>query len=354
MTASAQTQVIAAIPTVQLVPTANAPAVPQGLKVTCLKDPNSGVLSDTCPVILWGDYVYWPLSYIDNRVSLCLVAYDAAKHVVGQWELPGARYVVSAAVDEHAQKVTFVGQANQQTSILWTTMMIPPVVRTVPVNTAPPGPAGLKVTCLKDPNQLDPSDTCPVVVWGAYTYWPLSYIDNRESLCLVAYDAAKHVVGQWELPGARYVVSATVNAAHQNVTFLGQSSRQVSIAWNTMKVPPAIQVVPVTTVPQVPAGLKVTCLKDPNKLDPSDTCPIVAWGAYTYWPLSYIDNRESLCLVAYDAAKHVVGQWEMHGARYVVSATVNGPKQTVTFLGQSSRQVSIDWKTITMAGPVPQ
>ncbi|HWI51897.1 MAG TPA: hypothetical protein VNT01_07135 [Symbiobacteriaceae bacterium] len=354
MAASVQTQLISVVPKVLLVPVTSAPPIPSGLKITCLKDPNHGDPSDTCPVILWGDYMYWPLSYIDNRVAMCLVAYDAAKNVVGQWEMPGARYVVSAAVDENGHKVTFVGQANQQVSIAWSTMVIPPVVRLVPVNSAPPVPAGLKLTCLKDPNTLQPSDTCPVVVWGAYTYWPLSYIDNRVSLCLVAYDQAQHVIGQWELPGARYVVSATVNSANQTLTFLGQSSQQVSIAWNTMKVPPTIQMVPVGTIAQVPAGLKVTCLKDPNKLDPSDTCPIVAWGAYTYWPLSYIDNRVSMCLVAYDAAKHVAGQWEMPGARYVVSAAVNGAKQTITFVGQGSQQVSIGWNTINFAGPVPQ
>jgi hypothetical protein len=353
MAASIQAQSIAVVPTVQLVPTASAPPVPNGLKVTCLKDPNTLEPSDTCPVVFWGAYTYWPLSYIDNRVSLCLVAYDAAKNVVGQWEMPGARYVVSAAVDEHTQKVTFVGQALKQVSIAWSTMTIPPMVRLVPVGSAPQVPAGLKVICLKDPNTLEPSDTCPVVVWGAYTYWPLSYIDNRVSLCLVAYDAAK-TVGQWELPGARYVVSATVNGPNQTVTFLGQSSQQVTIAWNTMKVPPTIQLVPVGSVPQVPAGLKLTCLKDPNTLEPSNTCPTVAWGAYTYWPLSYIDNRVSMCLVAYDAAKHVVGQWEMTGARYVVSAAVNGTKQTVTFVGQASQQVSIGWNTITVLSPVPQ
>lgn len=354
MTAVSPDQVIARTPTVQLIPTASAPPVPNGLKVICLKDPNTLEPSDTCPVILWGSYSYWPLSYIDNRVSMCLVAYDSAKNVVGQWEMPGARYVVRASVNSSDQSVTFVGQSSAEVPITWATMQIPPVVRLIPVSSAPPVPNGLKVICLKDPNSTEPSDTCPVILWGSYTYWPLSYIDNRLSMCLVAYDAANKVVGQWEMPGARYVVSARVNDSNRTVTFRGQSSKEVDIPWNTMRVPPAVRSVPAGSAPQAPPGLKFVSLKDPNSLEPSETYPVVAWGDYTYWPLSYIDNRVSLCLVAYDAARNAVGQWEMTGARYVFSASVEAESQKLTFVGQAKQTTSIPQTTITLSGPVPQ
>lgn len=111
--------------------------------------------------------------------------------------------------------------------------LVEPEARVVPIRSAPPIPPSLKLTSLKDPNSLESAEDYPVIVWGDYTYWPLSYRDNRFAMCLVAYDLVNEVVHKWEeLAGARYVVTVTVDKSRQEITLLGQSSATVTLSWN--------------------------------------------------------------------------------------------------------------------------
>ena len=110
-----------------------------------------------------------------------------------------------------------------------------PTVTKLPSNTKITIPSGLKVTCLSDPNSLDLSSTCPVVKWNGLTIWALSYIDNRNSMALVAYDAFGKVVGQLELSGSRYVYKITVDDAAKKVNFVGQSNQTVSATYDQLE-----------------------------------------------------------------------------------------------------------------------
>ena len=40
--------------------------------------------------------------------------------------------------------------------------------------------------CNEGPSDLTDSSTCPVLQWNGYTYWPMSFDDNRFAFALVA------------------------------------------------------------------------------------------------------------------------------------------------------------------------
>ncbi|RKH14112.1 hypothetical protein D7V97_03880 [Corallococcus sp. CA053C] len=77
-------------------------------------------------MIQWGGYTYWAFSYGDNRVSMGIVAYDAAGKVVAQWEKPGARYVYAIAVDPTGRNVILAGQSDAKLTVKWSDLF-PPV-----------------------------------------------------------------------------------------------------------------------------------------------------------------------------------------------------------------------------------
>jgi hypothetical protein len=108
------------------------------------------------------------------------------------------------------------------------------IVKYVPANSNPPIPAGLKVTCLKGPNVLTASETCPVVIYNGVTTWAYSYIDNRVSLALVSYDANNKVVANVEKTGTRYVWNADSSMPDKAVIFFGQSDARVMVPWSAL------------------------------------------------------------------------------------------------------------------------
>ncbi|XXF75684.1 hypothetical protein P2318_21795 [Myxococcaceae bacterium GXIMD 01537] len=224
-----------------------------------------------------------------------------------------------------------------------------PTVATVPANQPPTLPAGTKVTCTQGPNTGAPSTTCPVLKWEGHTYWALSYIDNRISMAIVAYDAAGKIVAQWEKPGARYVYAITVNTTARTATFAGQSDAKITMGWDELVPPPVVVQVAANAPPAVPAGMKVTCTQGPNTGAPSTTCPVVQWRGLTYWAFSYIDNRVSMGIVAYDSTGKVVAQWEKPGSRYVYAITVNNTDKTVVFAGQSDAKITMKWTDLIPA-----
>lgn len=102
----------------------------------------------------------------------------------------------------------------------------------VPSNSSPPVPAGMKVTCMNDPNTLNPSKTCPVVKYQGMTTWAYSYIDNRVSFGLVTYDANNNVVRSVEKPGARYVWNMISSEVTKQITIAGQANQTVEVNWS--------------------------------------------------------------------------------------------------------------------------
>jgi len=117
----------------------NAPAVPAGMKVSCSKSASDWSAAATCPVLKWGDYTYWAYSYVDNRVGMAIVAYDASNKQVKLWEKSGARYVYGITVDKTARTVTFAGQTDLKIAFNWNDLLVSSVVTNWSKKTTPAG-----------------------------------------------------------------------------------------------------------------------------------------------------------------------------------------------------------------------
>ncbi len=76
--------------------------------------------------------------------------------------------------------------------------------------------------CNEGPSDLTDSSTCPVLQWNGYTYWPMSFDDNRFAFALVAFDELGNQAARWELAGTRYVVDMAVDTTAGTLTIFGQ------------------------------------------------------------------------------------------------------------------------------------
>ena len=101
------------------VPASSPPPVPTGLKVTCMNGPNTLQPAKTCPVVKYQGLTTWAYSYIDNRVSVALVTYDANNKIVRNVEKPGVRYVWNMVSSEKTQQITIVGQSDAYVEVGW-------------------------------------------------------------------------------------------------------------------------------------------------------------------------------------------------------------------------------------------
>ena len=90
----------------------------------------------------------------------------------------------------------------------------------------------------------------------------------------------------------------------------------------------------------VPAGLKPTALSSADS-GPTQVSPVLAIGAFTFWPMSYDDNRMSFGMVMYDPHWNVVNVIEKKGARYIYKITLDASAGTVTFWGQADKTVQM-------------
>lgn len=102
-------------------------------------------------------------------------------------------------------------------------------------------------------------------------------------------------------------------------------------------------------MPELPAGLDLSgiCNSGPDT-DVADQCPVLVWGQYTYWALSYGDNRSALAIVAFDDAGGVARTWERTGARYNWKITVDEQAETMTLWGQDDRTVVLTWEELRL------
>jgi hypothetical protein len=104
---------------------------------------------------------------------------------------------------------------------------------------------------------------------------------------------------------------------------------------------------PASSHPSMPAGLQLVCMQTSNVgAAASTTCPVVQYQGISTWAYSYADNRNSLALVSYDADNRVVRNVEKGGARYLFEAASSLPNQTVTFVGQAKRWVTVPWSDL--------
>jgi hypothetical protein len=116
---AATAQVDTPVPKITYLPVNSSPSVPEGLKVTCMQGPNVLTTSQTCPVVQYQGITTWVYSFIDNRVSVALVSYDAQNKVVRNVTKDGARYVWTVDTITGDKTIKIWGQSNQSVSATW-------------------------------------------------------------------------------------------------------------------------------------------------------------------------------------------------------------------------------------------
>jgi hypothetical protein len=117
-------------PVVSTEPREDAPMPPMGanLNMICRDGPGDPVngqanVSPTCPVIRWGEYVYWVFSAGDNASSMTVVAYDGTGNSRHSITKSGARYLWK--IESGAGVVTLHGQggslapAGRTIEVMW-------------------------------------------------------------------------------------------------------------------------------------------------------------------------------------------------------------------------------------------
>jgi len=107
----------------------------------------------------------------------------------------------------------------------------------VPANSSPPVPGGMKVTCLKGPNVLQSSKTCPVVKYLGITTWAYSFLNNQTAMALVSYDAQNKVVRNVTKQGLRYVWNMISSPRTKTVEIFGQVNNRVEVPWTELGPP---------------------------------------------------------------------------------------------------------------------
>ncbi|MCP3099922.1 hypothetical protein LZ198_13685 [Myxococcus sp. K15C18031901] len=99
-----------------------------------MQGPDTLLPSDMCPVVTANGMTYWALSYLDNRLGMAVVAYDANGNVVGLIEKTGARYVWDIAVDATTNTLVFKGQGGNTFTLKWTDLIVPQMNGTTTAN----------------------------------------------------------------------------------------------------------------------------------------------------------------------------------------------------------------------------
>lgn len=96
---------------------------------------------------------------------------------------------------------------------------------------------------------------------------------------------------------------------------------------------------------EIPEDLKVTCMNGEEEPDFSNTqsCKVMEWLDYTYWALSFRDNRGSLAILAISQEGEVAERWDRDGTRYLWKIELDEEAGTVTFIGQAAREIVVPW-----------
>ncbi len=221
-----------------------------------------------------------------------------------------------------------------------------PKITSMLSSTHPTPPEGTKMACFTGPDARKEAENCPVIVWDDYLYWPFGYTDDREGMCIAAYNwEGTKLIKKWDKTGARNLYKITIDEASQTITFWGEAEHSITMHWSQLYLmrPPITEMIPVEAHPSIPEGSKLAPFMGPKAKHPSPDCPVVQMDTFTYWPYNYKDDRDAMNIVAYDVEGKIIRQWEKGGAKFVYKITVDEVSETITFSGQSDHTIVMKW-----------
>jgi hypothetical protein len=101
------------VPVVQLVPVASHPPVPEGMKPSAFFSGSNLQHSPNTCVLLWGAHTYWVADYVDDRMAMCILGYDANNGLVKQVSRTGARHMWRMVYDLVNEQIICTGQSDR-------------------------------------------------------------------------------------------------------------------------------------------------------------------------------------------------------------------------------------------------
>ena len=100
------------VPVVQSVPVNGHPPIPGGMKMDAFFSGSNLNAAPNTSVLRWGTHTYWVADYVDNRMAMCVLAYDENNQLVKQIPKNGARYMWRMVYDPANQNVICTGQSD--------------------------------------------------------------------------------------------------------------------------------------------------------------------------------------------------------------------------------------------------
>ncbi len=100
------------VPVVQSVPVNGHPPIPGGMKMDAFFSGSNLNAAPNTSVLRWGTHTYWVADYVDNRMAMCVLAYDENNQLVKQVPKNGARYMWRMVYDPANQNVICTGQSD--------------------------------------------------------------------------------------------------------------------------------------------------------------------------------------------------------------------------------------------------
>jgi len=243
-------------------------------------------------------------------------------------------------------------------------------------------PPNTRVSCTTSGSDLRETPTCWVIKWGRWTYWVLSDVANSPVFILQAYDVSgARMQPGWPRTrgGARYPWLVTVDDPDETIAIFGQSNAIVNVSWNDLRIDqtggdagaggdaatdgppfatPTVVLAEMSTAPsgaQLPPNASVVCVLSGSSGNPSGQCPVVKWGAWTYWAFTENGSNTAFLVKPYDQAGQLatVAGWpkEAVGARYLWQITTDPAAMTVIFWGQSDATATMSWADLRIDQP---
>ncbi|REK71331.1 S-layer homology domain-containing protein [Paenibacillus paeoniae] len=108
---------------------------------------------------------------------------------------------------------------------------------------------------------------------------------------------------------------------------------------------PSVEYLPTNSKPSyTPPDTLLIC----NAADetPSNSCPVIKWGEFTYWVYRDSNNNTTMTIASYNEIGDIFNFRSFNGARYIKGITVDELTQSVTLIGQSNNTIHVSWENL--------
>lgn len=117
---------------------------------------------------------------------------------------------------------------------------------------------------------------------------------------------------------------------------------------------PTVTSLPVAPGPGIPAGLVAKCWSGGGvAATVSKNCPVIRTNGINYWPLSYLDGRNSLAIAGYDNNGKLVSLVEKPGTAKPWGIYTVYPSNSVSFQGANNVVVTMTYAELTTPPKTP-